>query len=141
MNIRSIVIKGTLAEDGSVSCQLNDVRELTVHAWEYCFAAIEVTPKSNSVNTLVELSSNFHSSDQYNYKFSRILSRHTPYCLLQLYALKDAPIFFNLAHNDLWLPIEDVRQEVKVSIYQAGTDQAVSEQIEISAQMCLRRRQ
>ena len=139
MNIRSIIIKGSVAKDGSVSCTVNNTSELRTNLWEFSLCAAEICPSANDVNVLIEVSTSFHCSDQFNYHNKRILPRFTPYCLFRVNTPKTVPQFIDLSSNKLWLPTEDVREKVKIYFFHAGTDQAVTEPMEVVIHMCLRR--
>lgn len=139
--IVSIVVKGFVGSQGILSSPITHVRYLNTNSWEYRFSSLCFKPLERTVDTLVELGTNFYCTDQYNYRLDRLLPRPTPYCMVHLKARRGEAVFIDLSNNPLWLPIEDVRASVEVSLFQAGSATSVNEPMEVTAHLCCRPRE
>ena len=141
MSLISIVVQGSIKSDGFVSGPMNYMRNLKISAWEYKFSSVEITPISQNLDLLLEISSTFNCADQYDYELRKILPRPSVYSLLRLQSNRGVSQFFDFSNNQLWIPVEDVREAIQVSLTYAGTGRAVTETLEMTAHVLLRRRQ
>lgn len=94
----------------------------------------------NRVDSVLELSSSFNCSEQYDYSSQQILPRYTPCHVLRVASNLGIPQFFDLSHNNTWLPIDDVRGSVKICLFYAGTSNPINQDVDIVALMAMRTR-
>lgn len=120
--MKSIVICGSMDKNGLLVGPMRNNKDISKNEWEFTLSTLILTAKHEAVNGIFEIGCSLNSSESYDYKTERYVTKNTTVSVKKIEILPGQSVTIDFPETiSPYFRVENVKDRVEISIQHAGT--------------------